>query len=144
MYKATVRRMIRRNVRALEAGDPAGLLSGYADDATLIFPGQNSWSGEYRGKRAIGEFLDRFVDAGLVGETHDILVNGPPWRLRVCVLFTDRAVDRHGTVVYENRATLFARIRWGKIVFQEDYEDTQKAEAFDQYLARHATTSPKA
>ncbi len=76
-----------------------------------------------------------------MGETHDILVNGPPWRTRVCVLFTDRAVDGRGTLVYENRAALFGRVRWGKIVFQEDYEDTQKVEDFDRYLGGRAATS---
>jgi ketosteroid isomerase-like protein len=142
MYKAAVRWMIHRNVRAMGAGDPAPLLAGYADDAVLVFPGRSSWSGEHRGKGAIGAFLDRFVAVGLVGETHDILVNGPPWRTRVCVLFTDRALDGEGTVVYENRAALFGRIRWGKIVFQEDFEDTVKVDDFDRYLATRATASP--
>lgn len=72
------------------------------------------------GKAAIEAFLRRFVDVGLKGEVHDILVNGPPWRTT--------------TVVYENRAVLFGRAVWGKIVYQEDFEDTCKADAFDVYL----------
>jgi hypothetical protein len=47
--------------------------------------------------------------------------------------------DESGTVVYENRAIVFGRIVWGKIVYHEDFEDTQKAEAFDAYLARRAS-----
>ena len=62
-------------------------------------------------------------------------MNGPPWRTVVCVLFSDSARDGDGSVVYENRAVLFARVRWGKIVYQEDFEDTHKVEAFDRYLA---------
>ncbi|MGD0639085.1 MAG: nuclear transport factor 2 family protein [Nitrososphaerales archaeon] len=134
MYKSAVRWMIRRNARALAQGDVAPLLSGYADDAVLVFPGQSSWGGEHRGKAAIEAFLRRFVDVGLKGEVHDILVNGPPWRTTVCVLFTDRATDDTGTVIYENRAVLFGRAVWGKIVFQEDFEDTCKADQFDVYL----------
>ena len=137
MYKSAVRWKIRRNVRALSRGDPKPLLAGYADDALLVFPGTSSWAGEHRGKAAIEVFLQRFVAVGLVGEVHDILVNGPPWRTTVCVVFTDRAVDGDGTVVYENRAVLYARAVWGKIVYQEDFEDTQKAEAFDSYLDSH-------
>ncbi len=137
MYKWAVRWMIRRNLRALRRGDPGPLVAGYAADAVLVFPGRSSWAGEHRGKAAIEAFLRRFVAAGIVGEPHDIVVNGPPWRTTVCVLFLDHALDDSGNVVYENRAVVFGRIVWGKIVYHEDFEDTQKAEAFDVYLAQH-------
>jgi hypothetical protein len=91
MYKAVVRWMIRRNVKALAAGDPGPLLAGYADDAVLVFPGRSTWSGEYRGKPAIEGFLRRYLADGLVGQSHDILVNGPPWRMTIAVLFTVQA-----------------------------------------------------
>ncbi len=128
--------MIRRSLRALRRGDPGPLLAAYADDAVLVFPGRSSWGGEHRGKPAIEAFLRRFVEAGIVGEPHDIVVNGPPWRTTVCMLFLDHALDDSGNVVYENRAVILARVVWGKIVYHEDFEDTQKAEAFDRYLAQ--------
>lgn len=134
MYKTTIRWMIRRNVAALRAGNPGPLLAGYADDAVLVFPGPSSWGGEYRGKEAIAAFLRRFLDDGIVGEAHDILVNGPPWRTTIAILFTAAACDDHGVVVYDNRAVLFVRARWGKIFYQEDFEDTHKSEAFEQYV----------
>jgi ketosteroid isomerase-like protein len=134
MYKATIRWMIRRNVRALARGDPGPLLSGYASEAVLVFPGQSSWSGEYRGKAAIESFLRRYLDDGVVGQAHDILVNGPPWRTTLCVLFTVEARSSTGEVVYQNRAVLFARARWGKILYQEDFEDTHRIDDFDKYL----------
>ena len=71
---------------------------------------------------------------GLTGQAHEILVNGPPWRTTVAILFTATARDDAGATVYDNRAVLFARARWGKITYQEDFEDTHKSEAFDQYL----------
>ncbi len=135
MYRWAVRWLIRRNIRALSSGDVAPLLAGYSEDAVLVFPGTSSWAGEYRGKTAIEIFLRRFVDARLGGEADEILVNGPPWRTTICVLFTDRATDKMGNTVYENRAVLFARATWGKITYQEDFEDTHKIEAFDAYLA---------
>lgn len=138
MYKLAVRRMIRRNVRALAGGDPRPLLAAYGEEAVLVFPGESTWSGEHRGKAAIEAFLLRFLEAGIVGEVHEILVNGPPWRTTVCVLFSDHVVDAAGTKVYENRAVLFGRVVWGKIVYHEDFEDTQKVAAFDQYLADRA------
>jgi len=141
VYKWAVRWMIRRNVRALRAGNPGPLLAGYADDAILVFPGRSSRSGEHRGKPAIAAFLRRFVDEGLVGETHEILVNGPPWRTIICVVFSAEAVDSAGVIVYENRAVLFARAVWGKITYQEDFEDTQKAVDFDEYLKQDPIAS---
>ena len=70
---------IRRSIDALGRGDIGPTFAGYADDAVLVFPGQGSrWSGEHRGKRAIQTFLRSFLDAGIVGEADDILVNGPP------------------------------------------------------------------
>jgi ketosteroid isomerase-like protein len=141
VYKWAVRWMIRRNLEALRGGDPGPLLAGYADDAVLVFPGKTSWSGEHRGKPAIDAFLRRFIEAGIVGEAHDILVNGPPWRTTVCMLFLDHVIDPEGKVVYENRAIVFGRIVWGKIVYHEDFEDTQKAEAFDRYLAQRPGVS---
>jgi ketosteroid isomerase-like protein len=141
MYKAAVRWMIRRNVRALRSGDLRPILAGYADDAVLVFPGISSWAGEHRGKAAIEAFLTRFVAVGLVGDVHEILVNGPPWRTTVCVVFADKATDPEGRVVYENRVVLFARTRWGRIIFQEDFLDTQRVDAFDEYLEKHDATA---
>jgi ketosteroid isomerase-like protein len=141
MYKTAVRWMVRRNTRALREGDPGPLLAGYAPEAVLVFPGNSSWGGEHRGKQAIAAFLERFLAVGLVGEVQEILVNGPPWRTTVCVLFADEAKDVDGKVVYENRVILYARIRWGKVVYQEDFLDTVKAEAFDRYLHKAAATA---
>jgi ketosteroid isomerase-like protein len=140
MYAALVRWTIRRNIRALGAGDAAPLLRGYADDATLVFPGTSSWAGTHRGKAAIEAFIRRFVSVGLKGEAEEILVAGPPWRTLIAVLFNDRATSPDGQVVYRNRAVLFARMRWGKIVYQEDFEDTHKVEAFDRWLRQEASS----
>jgi ketosteroid isomerase-like protein len=141
MYKAAVRWMIRRNVRALSSGDPGPLLAGYAHDAVLVFPGVSSWSGNHEGRPAIERFLSRFVSAGLVGEVQEILVNGPPWRTSVCVVFVDMARDSDGKVVYSNRVVLFARAVWGKVTYQEDFLDTQRVQAFDRYLRSNTGSS---
>ena len=48
---------------------------------------------------------------------------------------------RRGHLVYDNRAILFARARWGKIYYHEDFEDTHKSQAFAEHLARVAAAS---
>jgi ketosteroid isomerase-like protein len=86
---------------------------------------------------AVERFLRRFLAPGLSGRAEDILVNGPPWRTRIAVVFVDRASDADGTQLYANRAVLHAVARWGRITRQEDFEDTQKVEAFDRWLHAH-------
>ena len=137
-----VRLMIRRAVRQVNAGDVDAALRTYARDAVLVYPGRHSWAGEHLGRDAIERFLRRFVRVGIRGEAHEILVKGPPWNTTVCVRFTDEARASDGSVVYANRAILFGRVVWGKIVYQEDYVDTQAVAAFDDYLTEHEPPEP--
>lgn len=143
MYKATVRWMIRRNIARLNAGDPGPALAMFAEDAALCFPGDNSWSTQFRpaalGRRAavthrgrseIEAFLHRYVGTGMQMVVDDILVNGPPWDLRAAVR-VHHWIAAEGGDRYNNRAVLFVRTRWGRIVEQEDYEDTVRVAAFD-------------
>jgi ketosteroid isomerase-like protein len=147
MYKAAVRAKIRRNIRLLNEGRYEPALAMFASDATLTFPGNNSWSRMYRepqtgtesspthrGKAEIEAFLQRYVSAGIQMEVEDILVNGAPWNTRAALIVHDWALDADGNQVYANRAVLVVRSRWGQIVAQEDYEDTERAAAFDAHL----------
>jgi ketosteroid isomerase-like protein len=140
-YPAAVRALLRRNVAALMAGDPAPLVAMYAPGATLVFPGEHSWGPVYRGRDEIEGFLRRFLAAGLRGELGAIFVDGPPWATRIAIEFTDHAHDADGTRVYENRAVIVLRTRWGRVVAEEVYEDTQKVAAFDEHLAAVAVAA---
>jgi ketosteroid isomerase-like protein len=137
LYRLATRSLVRYVVRRLSDGDPQPLLRLYSEDARLVFPGQHSWGGEYRGKLEIEGFLRRFTSVGLKAEVDEILVNGPPWSTDLCIRFTDNAQAPDGTVVYANRVVVFAKLVWGKIVFEETYEDTQKVVDLEQYLEAH-------
>ena len=137
MYASLLGAFIRRSVRRLNNGDIGPMLAAYADDAVHKFPGKSSWAGTRRGKAEIEKFLQRFVDVSLQLEIRQFVVSGWPWNTSVCVLFTDFAQDDSGNVVYENSGVIYARISWGKITFQENFEDTEKVTAFDAYLAAH-------
>jgi ketosteroid isomerase-like protein len=129
---------LRRDVRALNAGDYRPLLAGYADDAVLRFnEGEHRWAGEHRGKPAIERFLRDFVGAGLQGEIVDLFIAGPPWRMTLLLRFDDHArAPGGGEIIYRNRTVLVARARWGRIVWQEDfYEDTERIGALDARLS---------
>jgi ketosteroid isomerase-like protein len=134
LYGAAVRATLHRTVRALHAGDYGPLLGLYADDAVLVFPGEHSWAREYRGVEEIEGFLRRFLAAGLRGELGAILTQGPPWASMLAVEFADEARGPEGELLYTNRAVIVFGLRWGKIVHEEVYEDTQRVAAFDALL----------
>jgi ketosteroid isomerase-like protein len=127
---------LRRDVRALNAGDYGPLLSGYAEDAVLQFnEGTHRWAGEHRGKPAIERFFKDFVAAGIEGEVVESFFAGPPWRMTLLVRFDDEAHAPDGERIYRNRTFLLARTSWGKIVSQQDfYEDTERIGALDVRL----------
>jgi ketosteroid isomerase-like protein len=144
MYKAAVRKLIRRNIGRLNHGDYAPALAMFGAGATLNFPGESSWASQYRtprpsrapsgshqGRDEIEGFLRRYVETGIQMEVEDILVNGPPWNMRAAARVHHGIIDAAGTEIYANRAILFVRARWGKIFEQEDYEDTVRVIAFD-------------
>jgi hypothetical protein len=68
-------------------------------------------------------------------EVEDILVNGPPWKTRIAVRVHDWVEGPDGVDIYNNRAVLFVNSVWGKIRAQEDYEDCERAAAFDAVIA---------
>jgi ketosteroid isomerase-like protein len=138
-YEHAIRTLLRRNVARLMAGDPGPLLAMYHPDVVLTFPGDHSWGLTYRGRDEVAAFLRRFLDAGLRGELGAIFVAGPPWATRIAVEFDDHAHDpATGERIYANRAVLVLRTRFGRVVREEVYEDTQKVAAFDARLAAAA------
>lgn len=146
MFKAAVRWMIRRNILKINAGNYGPALAMYADNLEFAFPGRSSWADEFRpvergrqmhvthrGKREMERFLERFVAAGIQMDVEDILVNGPPWNLRVAVrahVWSPGAADDR----YSNRAVMCFTSSWGKLRTHEDYEDTERSAAFDALL----------
>jgi hypothetical protein len=144
--------MLRRNIRQLNAGNDKPVLKMFAKDAVLTFPGNNSFSTANRpvqpgraaspthqGIAEIESFIKRCVGIGLQFEPEDILVNGPPWNTRICVLDHHWAVDSDGVETYANRAALYFVVSWGKIKREEDYEDTEKVAAWDR---AHGASAP--
>jgi hypothetical protein len=154
VYKATVRMLIRHSIRELNEGRYRFALTMFAGDAELTFPGDNTWSRQYRplgpgrdawpthrGKDEIEGFLRRYVDHHIFMVVDDVLVNGPPWNTRVAVRVHHWIAGPDGTDVYCNRAVLMFRSAWGKIREEEDYEDTERVAAFDERMAASAAAS---
>lgn len=145
MYKFAVRWMIKRNIEQVNSGDFSSAMARFANQATLSFPGDNTWSNmirpthvgreafvTHRGKDELKRFLQRYVDEKIHMVVDDILVNGPPWNTRVAVRVHSWVTGADGTDIYTNRAVLFVNTKWGKIIAQEDYEDTERVAAYDR------------
>jgi ketosteroid isomerase-like protein len=106
-------------------------------DVQLTFPGQNSWSGVFRGKAEVERWLRRLAEIGIQTFPDEVVVKGYPWRTTVCVRGHDHLDGPDGARVYENRFVIWGRMRWGRLVEYEVYEDTHKANQFDTWLGEH-------
>ncbi len=151
VYAAIVRRLVRRSIDKLNAGDPGPLLAMASPDVVLRFPGDNTMARMFRpvvkGRlphdthRGIDEcraFAEAFVDRHIRFVLEDVLVNGPPWRTRVALRLHDFAPAADGGDAYTNRAVAFLELRWGRLVVWEDYEDTERSAAWDASRAEQA------
>jgi ketosteroid isomerase-like protein len=129
------KRLIARNMRRLREGDPGPTLQLDAKDIRFRFPGDSSWATELEGKESLEEWLRRFVEVGLQIYPDEVVLKGFPWKQTVCVRGYDYLESPSGERVYENRYVIWGRLSWGLLREYEVYEDTQKTEALDRYLA---------
>jgi len=134
MYSWIIRRIVASMYAKVSAGDLRLPLLGLASDARLIFPGQNSFGGEHRGKPAIATWMRRFASLHPEFTVHDASASGPPWHMRVMMRFSDRIVAPNG-YVYENEGMEYIRIKWGLIREIRVSLDTEKVAALDEQLS---------
>ncbi|WP_161962274.1 nuclear transport factor 2 family protein [Nocardioides speluncae] len=136
MFSTVVGVLLRRSIKALNAGDIGPALSSYAEDAVLVFPGESTFGGSYRGRSEIEPFLRRFVDLGLQMQVDKVVATGLPWRMTVYVEARDHTKEQAGgQPVYANRLVIVCRAKWGRITHQEDYLDTQRVAGYDAHRA---------
>ncbi|HEX5224181.1 MAG TPA: nuclear transport factor 2 family protein [Solirubrobacteraceae bacterium] len=135
MFSWLAAAVLRRNMARLNAGDHRPLLRLYARDVRFRFPGDSTWATELEGREELGRWLQRFVEAGLHIEADEVLAQGPPWNMRICVRGVDH-LDTEDGRVYENRYVIWGRMAWGLMRDYEVYEDTQASKALDGYLQR--------
>jgi ketosteroid isomerase-like protein len=135
MQSWLAKRLISYLMARTSAGDVRPTLWLDAADVTLTFPGQNTWSGVFHGKREVERWLRRFAAAGIQICADEVMAKGVPWNTTICVRGRDHLHGPDGEIVYENRYVIWGRMRWGMLKEYEVYEDTHKANEFDAYLA---------
>ena len=131
------KRLVNWVFARLRAGDIRPALALYSRDAHMMFPGRNSWSGEFRGKRELRAWLERFAAARIQIFADAVVAVGPPWNTTLCIRGHDHVTSPQGETVYENRYVMWVKLRWGRIHEEETYEDTERPLALDAWLERN-------
>jgi len=127
----------------LREGDPSPILRLDARDIRFRFPGQSSWATEVQNRDEHARWLARFVETGLELYPDEVIAQGPPWRVTLCVRGRS-SLDTEDGRVYENRCVIWGRVSWGRLREYEVYEDTQASQELDAYLARRASSAAAA
>ncbi len=125
MYAFIVGLIVRRQFAHLSNGDWRKPVRFFARDALLRFPGDNELGREYHGREEVATFFDRAWSLfGFDFTIEDVVVSGWPWNMRVGTRWHNVLTAKDGTE-YRYRGMQYARFRWGRVVEDELYEDTQ-------------------
>lgn len=125
MYALLVGLIVRRQFAHLSAGRWRKPFRFFAEDAVLRFPGDHMLGGEFHGRAAIADWFDRgWSRFGFDFTVEDVVVSGGPWNMRVGTRWRN-VLRAHDGTEFRYRGMQYARFRWGRIVEDELYEDTQ-------------------
>jgi ketosteroid isomerase-like protein len=127
MYKAIVRHIVRKGFRDLSAGNYEQPLRQFHSQVVLSFAGSTAISGEHYGVEAARAWFAQLFSffPGIQFVVHKVIVQGGPWNTYVATRFSLTAPypDGHS---YKNEGMQLLHLRWGKVMEDRLYEDTQK------------------
>jgi ketosteroid isomerase-like protein len=141
MYRFIVKQLLRRSYQHLSEGNYEAVLKRFGPSSVFLFAGSHELGGERRGVDAVRALFERMFELfpGLRLEPQAVIVGGPPWNTRVAVRFDVSATLTDGER-YRNEGMQFLRLRWGRVVEDRLYEDTQKLAAAIERSARHGAS----
>jgi hypothetical protein len=134
MISWLTKKLISFVMRKTRGGDIGPTLMLDAGDVHFVFPGDNTWSGDFHGKSEHQRWLERLVRVGVMTEPDEVAVSGFPWNMTVAIRGRSWRDAPGGERIYDNRFVIWGKLRWGRLYDYEVYEDTQKARALDDYL----------
>jgi ketosteroid isomerase-like protein len=129
VYRWLVARITRWAVLELVSGGSSLPLRLIAPDVRFTFPGTSSFAADTATSAEMTAWIRRFASLRPKYEITDILVAGPPWNTRIAVRLRDRIGDD-----YSNEGMQYLHMRWGKMVAEEVFIDTERIVAWE---ARH-------
>ena len=141
MYHAVVKQKTKQIYASLSAGDYEDVLRSFSPDARFSFLGDHALGGRLESRELIGAWFARLFrllpDLRLTPEV--IVVDGFPWDTRVATRFSVAATLPDGRP-YSNHGMQFVRLRWGRVVEDLIYEDTQALSAALEAIAESGTS----
>jgi ketosteroid isomerase-like protein len=127
MYRFFVKRQIRRSFDRLSRGDYEPVLKRFGPSSLFRFSGDHELGGERLGTDQVRDFFERtyelFPSLQMIPLT--VVVNGGPRDTVAATRLSIRATLDDGRE-YRNEGMQFLRLRWGRVVEDYIYEDTQK------------------
>jgi ketosteroid isomerase-like protein len=139
MYRWTVARIARWAIQAAVNGRVGPATRMMADDVAFDFPGSSSFAASTRTKREMVAWVERFAALQPDYLVRDVIVTGPPWNTRVAVRLSDRIGDD-----YSNEGMQYLRMRWGKLISEEVFLDTERVAEFERRHPEVATATARA
>jgi ketosteroid isomerase-like protein len=124
MYSWMVGKIVRRIFAQVNAGDYEAVTRQFSPGARFVLHGDHALGGERHGPEGAKAFFEESfrLFPGLRIEPQEIMVAGPPWNITVGTRFQVRDT----TSDYRNEGMQFLRVRWGRVMEDAIYEDTQK------------------
>ena len=122
MLTFVVSRLVRLNIRWLNAGKLDAVMRMCAKDVQFAFPGRSPLSGSFRGKDEFRAWAKRWNDLGAVLQIHSFAVGGWLWDLRIFYRFID-TIPMSGQPDYVRTGAQFMRVRWGLVKEYEIFVD---------------------
>ena len=125
MYKAIVRKQVRRVFGGLNQGNFNPALEGMSASFDHYFAGEHSLGGVRTNRDSMRKWFERLfrLNRNLDFDLKHIAVAGPPWDTTVTVEWTDGATLANGSP-YLNRGVHVVRMKWGKVTSLHAYLDT--------------------
>ena len=125
MYKFIARQVTRGVYAKINRGDWQAIMKSFDPHVHFMFVGQHALAVDCDNPEPIKSFFRRTFE--LIPDFHlepkTILVNGPPWSMWVATHFTARGTL--GGAPYANHGIQLLHLRWGKIIEDFIYEDSQ-------------------
>jgi ketosteroid isomerase-like protein len=139
MYRWVVAKMARWAIQSAVTGEVGPATRMMADDVAFTFPGSSSFAASTRTKPEMVAWVERFAALKPEYVVRDVIVTGPPWNTRVAVRLSDRIGDD-----YNNEGMQYLRMRWGKLISEEVFLDTEKVAEFDRRQSEVAAAVARA
>jgi ketosteroid isomerase-like protein len=133
-----VRRRISGVFAQLSTGDWASVVAGVDADVQHRFGGSGALGGERHTREGLRRWFERLfrLFPQLRFAVAHITVGGPPWDLTVAAQWTAEVTPAHGPP-YENVGVHVIRIRRGRVVSIQAYEDSDAIARACQIMLEH-------